>query len=670
MKRLIAAALCALSTMVAAVPCPNMCSSHGRCDEPGRQCICFEGYQSGDCSELICPFGPAWADQAVAIDDAHNPAECSNMGLCDRETGVCDCREGFEGKACERKSCPNLCSNNGKCQSMMYYAETKDPGMGVVHTYTDIWDAEMLYGCHCDSEYHGPDCSLRYCPRGDDPLTGSTASIATNPRQFNEVQHVFCKAGRGTFTLAFRGKTTDNIPYNAKPAQLELYLEDLVTIGDVKIDMFGSPGQACTDGGAEWTVEFLNDFGDVPLLVSNQDNLGFADNVFVPSLLVTERVTGSKENEECSNRGICDTSTGYCSCNDDYDTSNGYGKKGTRGDCGYPTTTIQQCPGVLSCSGHGECHGSPTYRCDCSEGWTGSDCSDRVCPFGSSWFIYPGSMDLAHVFDSTECSDQGVCNRESGECVCFPGFTGSSCNRMTCPEINGDTVCSGHGQCLDMKTLAEAAVVNGDAADITYGATPNKPETWDALRVYGCLCDSKWTGYDCSLQMCPFGDDPGSKQQVDEIQRIACQDADMSGSIVFSYKQETTPPLPPGTTRDELKAALEALDGIDVVDVDFASPGEIDSLCTASAQNLFIVTFRTEHGDIPNLIPTAEDIDIVIVEEYRKGTKEHWECSGRGLCDRSTGDCQCYEGFGSSDGMGNKGHKGDCGFLEPITIHW
>ena len=35
----------------------------------------------------ICPFGAAWSDQATATDTAHNSAECSNRGICDRSTG-------------------------------------------------------------------------------------------------------------------------------------------------------------------------------------------------------------------------------------------------------------------------------------------------------------------------------------------------------------------------------------------------------------------------------------------------------------------------------------------------------------------------------------------------------------------------------------------------------
>jgi hypothetical protein len=51
---------------------------------------------------------------------------------------------------------------------------------------TASWDADMIYGCLCQSEswtvglnageyqvseYFGPDCSLKRCPSGDDPQT-------------------------------------------------------------------------------------------------------------------------------------------------------------------------------------------------------------------------------------------------------------------------------------------------------------------------------------------------------------------------------------------------------------------------------------------------------------------------------------------------------------------
>jgi len=51
----------------------------------------------------------------------------------------------------------------------------------------------------------GTDCSLRICPTGDDPLTGSAITSSTNPAQYNEIQQISCKATGGKFTLTFEG---------------------------------------------------------------------------------------------------------------------------------------------------------------------------------------------------------------------------------------------------------------------------------------------------------------------------------------------------------------------------------------------------------------------------------------------------------------------------------
>lgn len=46
----------------------------------------------------------------------------------------------------------------------------------------------------------------------------------------------------------------------------------------------------------------------------------------------------------------------------------------------------------------------------------------------------------------------------------------------------------------------------------------------------------------------------------------------------------------------------------------------------------------------------------------RTGTTEYVECSAHGWCDYDTGACDCYDGYGSSDGAGAAGSQGDCGF--------
>ena len=45
-----------------------------------------------------------------------------------------------------------------------------------------------------------------------------------------------------------------------------------------------------------------------------------------------------------------------------------------------------------------------------------------------------------------------------------------------------------------------------------------------------------------------------------------------------------------------------------------------------------------------------------------RGTMENAECSNRGICDLSVGTCTCFTGYGTSDGNGDPGLRGDCGW--------
>ena len=51
-------------------------------------------------------------------DEGHYYMECSNQGLCDRSSGVCECFDGYSGRACQRQACPEDCSGHGVCLSV------------------------------------------------------------------------------------------------------------------------------------------------------------------------------------------------------------------------------------------------------------------------------------------------------------------------------------------------------------------------------------------------------------------------------------------------------------------------------------------------------------------------------------------------------------------------
>lgn len=184
-----------------------------------------------------------------------------------------------------------------------------------------------------------------------------------------------------------------------------------------------------------------------------------------------------------------------------------------------------------------------------------------------TWEAWPGHAatkwrDDGHFY--MECSNQGSCDRSTGECKCFDGYGGRACNRATCPSD-----CSGNGRCMTVKDLstknpnrlsisgsttqgssfvatsadAVGSVSPGDRVylgeqttfdeanlysvgqvslsgfvimpparrSLRFGTTlyhAANYNLWDADKNMACLCDPGFSGYDCSSRTCPYGADP------------------------------------------------------------------------------------------------------------------------------------------------------------------
>jgi len=608
-------------------------------------------------------------------DTAHAQAECSNRGICDRTNGDCTCMEGFTGSACERLSCESDCNGAGICLSYRKFAANYLNDDSVGYVYETPWDADKVWGCVCDEGFQNYDCILRECPTGDDPLTTG---------QVNEKQLFKCTASGGSFVLYYRGKPSDTIAYDATEDEVEAALTYINRLTEVDVS-FGTGSAVCNaDDINVVTVEFTQNFGEQPPLVAYTDGLDDgAITIKTAGGTLTDddgtaytSVTGTKENDVCSNRGTCDTSNGSCDCfstnNDVYESSNGYADAGNRGDCGYPSTTIGACPGEVECSLNGYCDdGDQEYRCYCADTWFSGDCSLRGCPEGRSWFSYPSEDDKAHD-EMVECSNMGICDTAEGVCSCRDGFFGAACEYMICGG-GTDTPCNGNGQCLSMAELALKATSNGDAAATTYGSDPNDGGTWDAHRLFHCLCDDGYEGYDCSLRSCPTGDDPATYDDARERQLFQC--AADAGTFTATFRQQTTGAINANATKAEFVSALEELSSINKVEVRFSSGATV---CYGSSDdaNTVAVRFQTPTGDLPDLtfddsglssgsgtpITTATDGDTLGGQTSVQGTTEDVVCSNHGLCDTATGTCTCFPGWASSNGYGGEGELGDCGW--------
>jgi hypothetical protein len=152
------------------------------------------------------------------------------------------------------------------------------------------------------------------------------------------------------------------------------------------------------------------------------------------------------------------------------------------------------------CSGHGKC---VQDTCECDIGYRyptfrfsnqlAADCSQRLCPFDVSWADKAQQFNIAHK--PSECSRNGLCNRNTGDCHCFPGYEGEACQRIVCGNAVDlkVPVCSGHGTCQTI----------GQAYDRFSPAKRNfrSPDylNWDAQHTTLCDCEIGFTGPDCNL---------------------------------------------------------------------------------------------------------------------------------------------------------------------------
>lgn len=95
------------------------------------------------------------------------------------------------------------------------------------------------------------------------------------------------------------------------------------------------------------------------------------------------------------------------------------------------------------------------------------------------------------------------------------------------------------------------------------------------------------------------------------------------------------------------------------------------------------IEFLTEHGDLPLLIADVSALEmtgeysfqaaaypgnyLMNITEIVKGTTAEIECSHAGICQEDTGQCQCLEGFFSSNGsIYAPGEWGDCSYFNPL----
>lgn len=348
----------------------------------------------------------------------------------------------------------------------------------------------------------------------------------------------------------------------------------------------------------------------------------------------------------------------------------------------------------LECFGNGRCAGvEGNWVCECNRGFSG-DCLVRACPKGPAWFQEPVVDDVAHDV-LVECSNMGVCNRGSGQCECMEGFEGNACERLACQgRVATSSQCYGRGRCLPMRSMARYhRNAQLDPDPVVYGSKASDPNTWDADMIFGCVADeygsvngdyniSTPTGPELNRYECSAGYNTRLLDHVfqspvtntlianytfqREIQQIRCEG--YAGYFKLAYRGKETPAIVPNTTAEQLQELLEALPTLGKAMVTFNAEQPV--LCSTTRDYVANVTFLSQFGESAALLQVTSNRlrgrpQRVTVTRIQTGTNEGLlECAGFGECNRSTGECECWKYYSSSDGFGNQGTIGDCGFNE------
>ena len=401
----IALALALVASAYAA--CDNACSGHGTC-MTDDVCNCYDNWgigmhqDSGDCSERKCPYELAWVDTPDKSGAFHKYAECAGRGICDRSTGECACFDGYEGKGCQRTSCPNDCSGHGTCEYIedMVFGKTWNDYTNVgfrseAKTFDfNSWDAGKTRGCVCDAQYGDVDCSKRMCPHGND-------------------------------VLDVRDNLIDDLKYQK---------QELRFISDNQV--VNNDGGIATLRGETFALTFtsrLNEtFTTIPIVFDDVDLNDFVNDIQLALLNLPNRVIDGisvAAYKELTARKVNPDQTDGLGTHTDEDMvedANGV----LTNEAKVMNDMVRVVITFTGDAVQGPQHLLVVEDYECSDG-----CTPKISGLSLQYRYDHATNNITETqladYNSYECGRRGKCDYDSGLCECFTGYSGDNCNTLT-----------------------------------------------------------------------------------------------------------------------------------------------------------------------------------------------------------------------------------------------
>ena len=347
------------------------------------QCTCYPGWGSngnagGDCSERFCPFELSWVDGPSRAGGRHQYFECANKGLCNRVTGECNCFAGYEGKACGRQSCPEDCSGHGTCEYM------KDLAFGIV--YNEYYDGSTnaLSGLGVG----GKTFSQEYSWDSD----RARACVCDPGYQGLGCQDRMCLYGNDVMDVipGFDEHSLLGMPdYGNEMAQVQT-----VTLYDADLNNANFDSKTFA---VQFTSKLNETYVTSPIMWDTTDSVlaGYIEGAL----------------KKLPNRVIDDV---------DVSVDSSVGANGVIIDVSFTGSSVQ-----------GKQHKLEILQDTCEEG-----CTPRITGLTNIRTFSDTTLSTVEIsptgsHNSFECGRRGTCDRKTGLCKCYEGFTGDACSILT-----------------------------------------------------------------------------------------------------------------------------------------------------------------------------------------------------------------------------------------------